>query len=317
MIASETERRRLMRDPAFHAWLGLVLDELARQHNGATSDGLGADDTELEDLLRDFAFMRTRIGEREAQASRLESSTVVVQGEDLDRLIQAVTPPSYTFRSGSRAATSHPIGFLADVASVALHRIGQAWPECRSMVEELVSIIGYLPDAGFRSCSVLRYSGVIYIGAGDNSILDLEESIVHEAGHQLLYMISERDQLVEPGPDAERQYSLPWSGQLRNVYGYLHAFYIYVLLAKYFARVVHATSSTHLSRDHIRAERRLETILIGLAAASTTSSWYDKGRGERQEDSKSGFDSGKKHAPSACGLAPCSVGALRDEIVEE
>lgn len=84
----------------------------------------------------------------------------------------------------------------AGLLGSALKNIETAWPELHAQIEECVRIFGYLPDAAFRSCSAARYSGIVYLGNMDESLLDLEESIVHETGHQVLYQLGEMTRLT-------------------------------------------------------------------------------------------------------------------------
>ncbi|EOZ4753919.1 HEXXH motif-containing putative peptide modification protein, partial [Pseudomonas aeruginosa] len=130
----------------------------------------------------------------------------------------------------------HPLRMQAGLLGSALKNIETAWPELHAQIEECVRIFGYLPDAAFRSCSAARYSGIVYLGNMDESLLDLEESIVHETGHQVLYQLGEMTRLTLPQTPLEANYVLPWSGSRRDLFGFLHAHYIYALLVKYYWR---------------------------------------------------------------------------------
>jgi hypothetical protein len=55
---------------------------------------------------------------------------------------------------------------------------------------------------------------------------------------------------------------LPWSGQKRDLYGYFHAFFVYIALVKYMGRV-----RSRSSRELLRAQKRLVFILQGLIKA--------------------------------------------------
>ncbi|MDF5808504.1 HEXXH motif-containing putative peptide modification protein [Pseudomonas aeruginosa] len=152
------------------------------------------------------------------------------------------TPPTYDFSrapssSGEEGRTiGHPLRMQAGLLGSALKNIETAWPELHAQIEECVRIFGYLPDAAFRSCSAARYSGIVYLGNMDESLLDLEESIVHETGHQVLYQLGEMTRLTLPQTPLEANYVLPWSGSRRDLFGFLHAHYIYALLVKYYWR---------------------------------------------------------------------------------
>ncbi|MGH9413713.1 MAG: aKG-HExxH-type peptide beta-hydroxylase, partial [Terriglobales bacterium] len=185
---------------------------------------------------------------------------------DMDPLIALALPPSYEVpgdpaEQKTRSQLGHPLAFFRDVAGIALDRIQVVWPEAREYFGRLVYAVCYLPDAEFRSCSASRYTGVILISNRDCSVLDLEESLVHEAGHQLLYNIAEADPVTDDSSD--EQYRLPWSGRMRDFYGYVHAFYIYVLLAQYHERVMGCRAGP----DGDFAAERVRHIVRGLVAA--------------------------------------------------
>lgn len=197
---------------------------------------------------------------------------IAYQQLDLDPYIMAITPPSHDFRAelgadqeggeGSYGGNGGTAALQADLVATALDSIARAWPEMRREIDDFVHIIGHLPAADFRSCSAARYAGVIYLGDGDASILDIEESLVHETGHQILYRVVEIAPLTRPETPKAPGYVLPWSGSKRDLFGYFHAFYIYALLVKYFWRRA-------LMNDRVAgtARRRAVLILIGIRLA--------------------------------------------------
>lgn len=263
---SRDYRKNLVRDPAFLAWLNLTLAEVHKHQVDAPSDESG-----IVGMLSEFREMRLRCIERGRAALRISGTDVLVQRFDIDPLIKRVTPPSYEFpqdhlQESNLLRSGHSSAFFKDVASTALQRIRSAWPQCYEFIISVTRVIGYLPDADFRSCSAWRYAGVIYVSARDDSILDLEESLLHEAGHQLLYSIVDSGELTIEGASAEVEYILPWSGQRRNYYGYLHAFYIYILLAKYLDRIV-SSRQGHTDDDRQRAYARMVYVISGLIVA--------------------------------------------------
>ncbi len=85
------------------------------------------------------------------------------------------------------------------------------------------------------------------------SLLQLEESLVHEFGHQVLYEVMAWEPLLADGGRGD--YRLPWSGSHRDFYGYFHAFYIYLLLARYLERALsggaHEPGEVRPLLDHI------------------------------------------------------------------
>jgi HEXXH motif-containing protein len=98
----------------------------------------------------------------------------------------------------------------------------------------------------------------------EESVLDLEESIVHEAGHQILYRLGELTSLTRPGTPVEGNYVLPWSGSQRDLFGYLHAYYIYALLVKYYWR-----RGKRADRYALDSRLRAMIILQGSLTATT------------------------------------------------
>jgi len=258
IIGLETgERRSLVNHPVFQAWVGLALRAVNARLTGTTNDL-----QPLRGLLDSFAGMLPRIREavnnpRKPAFHRL----------DMDPLIAAVLPPSYVVPVDPAARQAalelgHPLGFFTDVTRVALDRIQSVWPQAREQFDRLVHAVCYLPGADFRSCSASRYTGVILISARDHSLLDLEESLVHETGHQLLYNIVEVQPVTDDAAANGVEYKLPWSKQVRDLYGYFHAFFIYVLLARYHERVMDRPGP-----DAEAAAIRLRDILRGLVLA--------------------------------------------------
>lgn len=262
-------RAAFVDDPAFLVWLNLTM----RAINGILT---GADDNReaLAQRLSEFSPLRERFDARTRRGSsgavaplRIPGTSIIVQRFDIDPMIMAMTPPSYEFHSDPERRrelerTGYSLSFFHDLARTALDRIKSTWPEEYQQFVRLTKVLGYLPDASFRSCSASRFTGVIYVAAKDNSLLDLEESLVHEGGHQLVYNIVEVAPLTRDDTPEDELYTLPWSGQKRDFYGYFHAFYIYILLVKYFERVRGRPED-----EQRRATKRLAYILRGLVKA--------------------------------------------------
>lgn len=253
---ADDERQALINHPVFRAWTALTLRELNLLFIRRTQDT-----QPLADLLAEFPRMTDRVRVELAKGPGPRFFRL-----DLDPLLVRVLPPSYDMPTDSAAIVAarqagHPLGFFRDVVGVALERIEACWPFARTLVDELVSSIAYLPDGNFRSCSASRYTGLILVSARDASILDLEESLVHEAGHQLLYAMNEIAPICTEG--AGGNYKLPWSTQVRDIYGYFHALFIYVILARYLERVLALRQDDEVRR----AAQRLAHIVGGLVAA--------------------------------------------------
>ena len=162
----------------------------------------------------------------------------MVQRFDIDPLIKELTPPAYIFPDKQRQQELEkmfpPVSFFADVVGITLERIRNTWPAAYEHIDKFVKIICYVPDAPFRSSSAVKYAGVIFLTSTYRSIIDLEDALVHECGHQVLYDINEAFPLIKW--KVNKMFKLPWSGAERDWYGLINAFYIYVNLAHYFDR---------------------------------------------------------------------------------
>lgn len=244
---SQAERRRIVDHPAFLVWLRLATQ-----------------DADFDDRLDEFVRLVGRLT-TPSDAARIAGS-VEVRRHDVDTLIRTVAPPTYTFANvgdkdnSPNGRSAYTLEFFREVADVAFARIGTTWPAVAELFPTVVHTIVHVPDGDFRSASASRYTGVVFLSADDDAILSLEESLVHEFSHQLLYRVMEIDPLITNESDTE--FRLPWSGAERDYYGFFHAFYIYVVLAMYYGRVAKSRSS-----ERRRAIDRQLEILTGLEAA--------------------------------------------------
>jgi hypothetical protein len=248
-------------DPVFLIWLRF----LHRAAAESQQDEIIHHSCNLPAVL---ARVAKRIGGGELRY--VEGSEIAFQQDDLDPYVALATPPTYDFNHAAQKVPwterpGHPVDLECELLGLAIQEIGNTWSELKEQVVDVVKIIGYLPDATFRSCSAARYSGIVYLGNMDESILDLEESIVHEAGHQVLYRLAELTPLTMPGTPLEANYVLPWSGSQRDLFGYLHAFYIYALLAKYYLRRL--ARAGRYARD---CQKRALLIAMGCNLAAPT-----------------------------------------------
>jgi len=219
-------------DPVFTAWMNFLNRAFAR-----------GDKDEIRFHCENISQVMKRVKERLAgeEEHYIPGTRIALLQADFDPYIMAATPPSYDFQQqllpeNGLNGYGHPLALQQELLGLAFDNIKKAWPELHKQVEDVVQIVGYLPNATFRSCSAARYAGVVYLGNMDERILDIEESIVHEAGHQVLYRLGELAPLVKEGTPKTDDYALPWSGSKRDLFGFLHAFYIYTLLTKYFWR---------------------------------------------------------------------------------
>ncbi|WP_239688128.1 aKG-HExxH-type peptide beta-hydroxylase, partial [Pseudomonas asplenii] len=93
----------------------------------------------------------------------------------------------------------------------------------------------------------------------------VEESLVRETAHQLLYCIEEICPIVDPQADEERLYFLPWSNRPCGLAEYFQAFFAQLMRLKYLERVRQRPAS-----EMQRAEHHLVFILRGLGRALAT-----------------------------------------------
>ncbi len=247
----------LFEDPAFVTWSNFLQRAVARQS-----------EAEAQMHCRNFAGLLERVAVRLSGEATcyIPGTRIALQQQDIDPYLMAVTPPSYDFAKLLRTGMNghgHPLGLQSEVLGIAFATLQSAWPQLHADVLDVVKIVGYLPDATFRSCSAARYSGVLYLGNLDESLLDIEESIVHEAGHQVLYRVGWLESLVVDDAPRAEDYTLPWSGTKRDLFGFLHAYYIYALLAKYFWR-----RATAIPAQHGECVRRSALIMIGSTIAT-------------------------------------------------
>lgn len=245
-------------DPVFAIWLRFFHRALAN----ARQEEVAVHVKNVHSVLDDVEKRLTGCAECYAPGS-----LIAVQREDLHPYVMAATPPTYDFtrlpEPHDGPVIGHPLSMQAELIGHALEGIGKAWPEMKDQVFEYVRIIGYLPDSTFRSCSAARYSGVVHLGNMDESTLDLEESLVHETGHQVLYRLGGMTKLTRPGTSLAANYVLPWSGSRRDLFGYLHAYYIYALLTKYYWR--RAACGDRYAND---CSLRAGLILAGVITAT-------------------------------------------------
>lgn len=248
-------KHRLVTDPLFLIWLQRITETSIAQRE--------AFQARLADLRRIGKRISTN---RPAPPGRvIPHTTIEVVRYAVDPLIAEHTPRMSDFSAAaSRAAQDqdavYPLDFFVDVAAVAIERVRQTWPPAYEALNRFVKLVIHLPDAPFKSASTERYPGIVFVTARDNTLLDLEESLLHECAHHILYKVMECDRLVfSTFGDA---FKLPWSGLERDLDGYFHAFYVYICLAAYFERV-----RGHSEEERRRARAKLARVLRGLLAA--------------------------------------------------
>jgi len=253
---SGEERRAVLGAPATRAALRLLMRVIGRPRSepGEVPRGLRARMRDVTRLLDD--------GDRSGGLRR-DGLPFAVYRHDLDPVLKLAIPPSYRFNDASRRAderSAYSIAIFADVALAAITRIASIWPDFVIALPRLVQGIIHLPSAGFRSCSADRYAGLIILTASDETVFGVEESIIHEFAHQILYCAVELDPLFVT--HRKTRYALPWSGSLRDAYGYFHALFVYFTLAVYFDA---ALARPYHQRDEV--ETRLSQVLTGISKA--------------------------------------------------
>ncbi|WP_338525079.1 HEXXH motif-containing putative peptide modification protein [Pseudomonas batumici] len=254
------QRRLIINDPVFRIWMALAF-----QHAHAVLSGHTDNPSSLQSMLLELPAVLQRI--TQTAVDHQYSNHPPIRRFNVDPLIAAATPPGYEFPEDESTRrqlerSGYSIHFFRDVVSVALSRIANTWPACYEQFRHLVKLICYLPDGTFRSCSAARYTGAILLSAKDHSILDIEESLVHETTHQLLYSLVEVCPIIDEQRAGERLFSLPWSGLQRDLQGYVHAFFTALAQVKYLERVRQRPAA-----EMQQAEERMLGILRGLLKA--------------------------------------------------
>lgn len=257
-----SELGRLVRSAYFGVWLKALgkwtcVNMQANQSDGCNASGNGHAGHNNFPWL-DFEALQNLADNR------------LVREENIPEMMRVVIPPSYTFRYGYSADYVVPKGQLKYETAVntALRSIEYKMPELRKLVNLFVSNILILNDVGFRSCSASRYKGMVLLSTCDQSLVEIEESIVHETGHQFLYYIDKHNPVFNTRDDTEK-IVLPWSGSTRNYFGFFHATYIYLILRDYFIESV----DKHPFGKSAAAER-LEQVQTGLNKSTSLLKTY-------------------------------------------
>ncbi len=216
--------------------------------------------------LNDFGRIKQLALSRKKNTSIVPGTCVSLARYNVDKWIAEVSPPTFTFPSEEKAQnlereSKFPLDFFSSCLEAVFLQIARTWPLLSPTIGKFVDYIVHIDLADFRSCSADRYIGVVFLTGSDTNLIDIEESLIHEFGHQVLYNIMELDPIVV---DNGRLYKLPWSGSERDYYGYFHALYIYILLLTYF---VERTPSS--SKEQLYINQRVKSILDGCEKAET------------------------------------------------
>lgn len=250
-------RERLIEEPM----LRIVVPLLSRVEPCDTGTARGLIDALITALGGDDAG--------DVHLCRVGGTGIIIHRYVVPSLLKRVSPPSYTFPDRAVVRTrrhAYTLDFFREVCETALSKIHGTWPELHDDLVTYIKRLVHVPDADFRSCSAVRYAGVVFLSGNDYSLVEVEESLVHEYGHQILYNVMEIDPLLV-SPTSPRPYRLPWSGSTRDLYGYFHAFYIYVILACYYARVATAEGVPRDADERAFCHDRHLQIVHGLIIA--------------------------------------------------
>lgn len=247
-------RLQLIEYPPFVIWLKQNIRALSCQ----------ADLKErVADLKRVMAaFEANSVG---TDILRMEGRQIQVVRFEVDPLISQAAFPEYRFPDTRRRREfeekgAYPLSFFIEMLSLALTRIERTWPEAHRDFWKYVRIVVDMIDGDYTSYSACDHIGVIFVSTDNSPLIALEEFLIHEFGHQVLYNVMELEPLVRD--DLRGTYKLPWSGNERDFYGYFHAFYIYILLARYYQRM-----EGRSLREQKRRIYRITEIVKGLVRA--------------------------------------------------
>ena len=251
---SSQERRQIIESPPFLIWLKQSLTPYSSA-------------VELEDRLAEL--LRTMVSFEQNRSDphllRIPGTQIRVTRYDVDPLIAKAAFPEYKFPAPDRQRefeeqVAYPLSFFLEMVTLALERIKRAWPEAHRDFFKFVRMIVDMVDGDFTSYSACDHIGVIFVSTDNSPLVALEEYLMHEFGHQILYHVMELDQLVLL--ENKQTFEMPWSGNQRDFYGYFHAFFIYVLLARYLERVTRRSQ-----REQRRVTARSSHIIQGLMHA--------------------------------------------------
>lgn len=250
------DRRQLVEYPPFLVWL-------------KQSINVASDPTRLKDKLDETIRVINLFKESRNNTSILRVAGVPIQVVrfDVDPLIAGAAFPDYRLPDERRQLEFeekgiYPYSFFVASLSLALERIKESWPEAYRFFPRFVKIVVDMIDGEVTSYSAADHTGVIFVSTDNSPLVALEEYLIHEFGHQILYHLMELDALV--ASDSGSNFTLPWSGNIRDFYGYFHAFYIYILMALYLERV-----KGRSKREQRRVSTRISHVVRGLTQAVT------------------------------------------------
>jgi hypothetical protein len=192
----------------------------------------------------------------------IEGKTILVKRYGIDPLILEMSSPEYCLPDEKRKAefeqnVVYPESLFREMFEISLERIKHSWYEVYRDFPNFVHIFIDMIDGDYTSYSAAEHVGVIFVSTDNSPLVALEEYLMHEFGHQILYHLMELHPIVND--KIKKTYKLPWSGNERDFYGYFHAFYIYILIGRYLEKVKYRSK-----REQRRISKRISHILSGL-----------------------------------------------------
>jgi hypothetical protein len=263
------ERRGIIEYPPFMIWLKQSIRPYSSQ-------------LELKNRLAELNRVLASLKQTESDTHllRVAGSPIWVARFDIDPLIAAASFPEYKFPDQDRRRefeekVVYPLTFFRKLVTVALERVERAWPEAHRDFFKFVRIIVDMVDGEFTSYSACDHMGVIFVSTDNSPLVALEEYLLHEFGHQVLYNVMELDPIVVM--ENPRIFKLPWSDNERDFYGYFHAFFIYLLLANYLERVT-GRSQREYRRITARRKHIIKGLILAIPELESADSFTPRGR---------------------------------------
>lgn len=268
--ADRLERFQLLEQPAYCSWFRKTVRELA-------------DEGQLRKNLLDLGqvFDSAFNNSKDRPGIVIGGRPLLVKRFDVERQIMEAAFPEYALPDEERRKifeneVVYPEAFFREMLTIALERISVAWQEAFHYFPSFVKIVVDMIDGEFTSYSSADHTGAIFVSTDNSPLVALEEFLIHEYGHQILYHVMELDPLVTEEDRAI--YELPWSENERDLYGYFHAFYIYIFIGRYLEKVKNRSN-----REQARIDERRVHIFRGLVKAAdfleSKDSFTPRGRG--------------------------------------
>lgn len=253
-------RRAFVATPELRVWLKQAIRALGLAHTGA-KQVIAA---ELDPLIQTFTQIKSS---REASGPRVPGTPIRLVGHELSPLLATAIPPSCHILTVPERETPGPSNCTLTIAgealAEALANIARSWPALHEDILRYVDCIVYLSGVGFHSCSAEPYTGAILLSDSIPTSADLQQSLVREYAHQVLYNVMELDPLLTNSSD-EGSLALPWPGAPRDHHACFHAYFVDLIVALYLERI--------RDRPGPRPRQiaaRLRRITLGLRKAQT------------------------------------------------